>query len=57
MGDKGSKDDWTPSGVGERIVAVIQNGDSTELKALKEGLDRPIAETESEEEADTEGKV
>ena len=56
MGDKTRRDDETPGRVGERIVEVIRSGDASELKALKEGLDRLIAEAEEEEVADIEGK-
>ena len=52
MGDKMSGDDRTPGRVGDRIVEVIRSGDPSELKALKEGLDRLIAEAEEEEAAD-----
>ena len=54
MGDKTSRDDKTPGRVGERIVEVIRSGDASDLKALKEGLDRLIHE--AGEEADIEGK-
>ncbi len=54
MSDKTGRDDKTPRRVGERIVEVIQSGDASELNALKEGLDRLIAEAEAREAADIE---
>ena len=50
-----SRDDRTPGRVGEDIVEIIKGGDASELKALKEGLDRLIHEAEAQA-ADIEGK-